>query len=345
MTAGAQTWRAVGEMQFRYLFLAVLVFFLMTCFDVFRLQVLTAGLGTRLSFFYGLKTVLSYYFLSSITPTVTGGEPLMVYMLKEKGVSLGKGTAIVVIRGILLIFFIAMGGPLIIYFHHELIPNAGMRVLFDFVAWFLLAAIIFLSYTLYNPKRGEKWIEKTLRFLERFSYFKKHSHHIAQKIDDWIDELSFSFKFFIKKKKNRLFWATVWTIMFMICNYSLAYIILKGLNVDVSIWKVLMVQIVLYFLLYFCPSPGGTGFVEGGYYMLFAPFVPLHLLGIMIILLRFFSTYLGVFLGGLVIMKTFGIDRLEGFAEEEMKPVLVIEDENNGSCSVQPEPVEVKNEN
>ncbi len=325
-TGGAKTWRALQEMQGRYLALALAIFVAMTYFDILRLQVLTSGLGTHLSLAYSLKTILAYYFLSAITPAVTGGEPLMVYMLKEKGVGVGKGTSIVVIRGVLLIFFIAIGGPIIIYSHSELLHNTGLRVMFGGVAWLLLALIAFLTYTLYNPGRGERLIEKTLHFLERFPYFKKHAPHLVKKIDDWIDELSFSLKFFIREKKNRLFWATVWTIMFMICNYSLAYVLLKGLNFDLSIWKVFMVQIVLYFFLYFSPTPGGSGVAELGFYGLVAPLVPQHLLGILIILWRFFSVYLGVLMGGAVIMKTFGIDRLEGFAEEEIKPVLEMEE-------------------
>lgn len=320
-TGGAETYNAIQELQGRYLLLALGIFVLMTYFDILRLQVLTSALGTHLSLSYSIKTIMAYYFLSAITPAVTGGEPLMVYMLREKGVGVGKGTSIVVIRGLLLIFFIAVGGPLIIYFNHELLPNTGLRVMFDGIAVFLLATIVFLTYTLYNPQKGEGLIDKILRFLERFPYFKTHSAQIARKIDGWIEELSFSLKFFIREKKLRLLLATLCTVMFLICNYSLAYVLLKGLNMCISVWKVFMIQIVLYFFLYFSPTPGGSGVAEGGFYMLFAPLVPQHALGILIILWRFFTTYLGVMIGGVVIMKTFGIDRLEGFAGEHMEPV------------------------
>ncbi len=332
-TGGGRTWQAIQAMQFRYLLLALGIFALMTYFDILRLQVLTSGLGTHLSLGYSLKTILAYYFLSAITPAVTGGEPLMVYMLSEKGVGVGKGTSIVVIRGILLIFFIAIGGPIIIYSNSELLHNTGLRVMFGGVAWFLAVAIIFLLYALYNPGRGEYFIEKILHFLEKFPYFKKHSPDLVKKIDGWIEELSFSLKFFIREKKNRLFWATVWTIMFMLCNYSLAYVILKGLNFDMSVWQVFMIQIVLYFFLYFSPTPGGSGIAEGGFYMLFSPLIPTHILGILIILWRFFTTYLGVILGGFVILKTFGIDRLESFTGQKIEPVLEMEDDGEPAAA------------
>ena len=324
-TGGPKTWLALQELRGTYLLLALGIFVAMTFFDIMRLQVLTGALGTHIPFLYGLKTILAYYFLSAITPAVTGGEPLMVYMLKEKGVGVGKGTCIVVIRGLLLISFIAIGGPIIIYFNRDLLHNTGLQIMFGGVALLLAALIAFLAYALYKPENGERLIGKILHLLERFSCLKKHIPHLIERIDSWIDELSFSLKFFVRERKLRLFIATIWTVMFMICNYSLAYILLKGLNYDISLWTVFMVQVILYFFLYFSPTPGGSGVAEGGFYLLFAPLVPQHLLGLLIILWRFFAVYLGVFMGAFVIMKTLGVDRVEAIAEDKIHPILKLE--------------------
>ncbi len=324
-TAGPKTWLALQELRGVYLLFALGIFIAMTFFDILRLQVLTSALGIHIPLFYGLKTILAYYFLSAITPAATGGEPLMVYMLKKKGVGVGKGTCIVVIRGLLLISFIAIGGPIIVCFHSELLYNTSLWVVFVGIAVLLTTLIIFLAYALYKPKKGERLIEKILHLLERLPWFKKHVPSLIEKVDGWIDELSFSLKYFVREKKLHLLLATVWTVMFMVCNYSLAYVLLKGLNYDISILTVFMVQIVLYFFLYFSPTPGGSGVAEGGFYLFFAPLVPHHLLGVLIVLWRFFTVYLGVFMGAFVIMKTLGIDRMETFAEEKIHPVLELE--------------------
>jgi uncharacterized protein (TIRG00374 family) len=100
----------------------------------------------------------------------------------------------------------------------------------------------------------------------------------------------------------------------------IAYFLLQGLNFSISVIKVIMVQIVLYFIRYFSPTPGGSGVAEGGFYMLFLPLVPRHILGLLVILWRLFTSYLGIFLGGLVIMKQFGLEQMEKFAEEEVTP-------------------------
>ncbi len=321
-TVGPETLLAVKKLQLSYLFIALGLYGLMLYFDILRLKILANALGTKLSFFYSLKSILAYNFLSAITPALSGGEPLLVYMLKEKGMGVGKGTSVVVIRGILMIMFIAIGGPLIIYYHHELLPNVWFKRMFDGVALFLVVLILFILYAIFSPLRAEHVVEKVLHLLNRFKFLRNRTPKLIQSIDGWIEELNHSMKLFFQQRKLSILGATLCTIGFICANYSMAYVILKGLNSPVSLGKVFMIQFVLYFLLYFSPTPGGSGIAEGGFYVFFAPLVPQQILGILIILWRFFTIYLGVIMGGAVIVKSFGIEQMEVFAEEKIKPVL-----------------------
>jgi len=67
----------------------------------------------------------------------------------------------------------------------------------------------------------------------------------------------------------------------------------------------------LYFFLYFTPTPGGTGVAEGGGYLMFSSSIPTHVLGIFVILWRFFAIYVWVLIGGLLLTKTVGLDILD----------------------------------
>ncbi len=331
VTVGPKTFMALKQLQIRYLLAAIGLVCLMFYFDVLRLQILASALGAKLSFVYTFNSIMAYNFLSAITPALTGGEPLLVYKLREKGIGVGKGTSIVVIRGILMIIFIAIGGPLIIYYHHELLPNLWFRRLFEGVAVFLLILILAIVYAIFSTLKAEHLVEKLLHLLDRFNFLKSKTPKLIQSIDSWIEELNLSMKLFFKERKWSLFCAMLCTVAFICTNYLLAYVIIKGLNCNVSLAKVFMIQFVLYFLLYFSPTPGGSGVAEGGFYVLFSPLVPNHLLGLLIILWRFFTIYLGVIWGGIIIMKDLGIDQMEDLASEKMKPV--IEDENSSGSA------------
>lgn len=323
-TAGPKTLEAIKGIKPFHISAVLLLFVMMQIFEVRRLQVLTKAMGTEISFPYGLRVILSCNFLASITPTISGGEPLMVYLLKDKGIGVGKGTAVVAVRGLLQLSLIAMAGPIIIFFRRDLLPTAGYRVVFDAVAASLAVAIGFSAYGLTYPKKMKNHMKKIARLLTRIPFLKSRSERIIHRIDDWIEELNYSLKYFIKKRKTSLLLGAVYTVFFMLSNYMIAYFLLQGLNNPIPAVKVVMVQIVLWFILYFSPTPGGSGVAEAGFYMLFSPLAPeKHLLGLLVILWRIFTTYIGLFAGGIVIIKTLGFERIEYFAEVEVPPEAI----------------------
>jgi len=325
-TAGPKTFDALRGIKPVYLCEALLLFICMQIFEVRRLQVLTKAMGTAISFLYGLRVVLSSYFLASITPTISGGEPLMVYLLKEKGIGVGKGTAIVAVRGLIQLAIIAVAGPAIIFFRRDILPTTGHRMVFDMVAACLAVASCLTIYALINPKRVADLAEATARLFGRIPFLSRYSERMAHRLEDWVEELNYCLRFFVKKRKTSLLLTLVYTVFFMLSNYLIAYVLLRGLNNQIPVVKVVMVQIVLYFILYFSPTPGGSGVAEGGFYMLFSPIVPQkHLLGLLVVLWRIFTTYIGLFVGGAVIIKTLGFERMEELADVEVAPEAIEE--------------------
>jgi uncharacterized membrane protein YbhN (UPF0104 family) len=65
----------------------------------------------------------------------------------------------------------------------------------------------------------------------------------------------------------------------------------------------MVLQVLLYFLLLFVPTPGAAGIAETAAFALFSPICPKALLGIFIILLRFFYLYLAATIGGVLLLQ------------------------------------------
>ncbi|MEW6381634.1 MAG: flippase-like domain-containing protein [bacterium] len=311
LTAGPKTWQAIKQIHTKYLFLALALGALSISIDSLVFKILARAAGTEISFFYSAETILFYMFFSSITPTVTGGEPLIVYQLTQKGMPLGKATSVILIRGILIISIIAVAAPVIVYFHGDLIQNVILKNLFRYIAVFLFLVVAFLIYTFLNPIQGEEIIHKICVWIERYKPLANYTEKLERKLNIWIDDFSSCLKEFLKYKKKVLLACSLSSAASLSANYLIAYVILKGLNFPVPVLRVLMVQFVLYFLLYFTPTPGGTGVAEGGCYAMFASSIPSHLLGIFVILWRFFTIYLWVIIGGMLITKTLGLDILD----------------------------------
>ncbi|MGA1876277.1 MAG: lysylphosphatidylglycerol synthase transmembrane domain-containing protein [bacterium] len=311
LTVGPMTWQAIRQMQCKYLLLSLALGGIVISLDSVKLQVLSRAAGTKITFPFSLETTLLYFFVSSVTPTITGGEPLMIYMLNQKDMPLGKATTVIFLRGVLLLSMLAIAAPIIIYFHGELIRNTFIKGFFYYVAALLTLLVLFLIYSLFNPLKGEEIVHKMLQGLRRSKILGRYSERLEKKIKVWIDDFSSCLKEFMKYKRKALMWATLLTGGSLMANFSIAFTVLKGLNHTLPILQVFMIQFVLYFFLYFTPTPGGTGVAEGGGYLMFSSSIPTHVLGIFVILWRFFAIYVWVIIGGLLMTKTVGLDILD----------------------------------
>ncbi len=318
-TVGPKTWEALQQIKFRYIFLSFLLGLIANSFDTIRIKILSSAFDYHLSFWEGLKAVFAYHFLANITPSAMGGEPVLIYMLTEKtGMNTKKATTIAIVRGVLLLFIIALGGSIILFFHREYLKIPFMKVLFDYIAVLLVVIAAVILYSFYNLAKVRALLEWIISFLQHYKLFQRHStpQLWIKHIEMWVAEFISSFKYLFQQKKMSLINTGVFTLLSMFANYSIIYILIKGLRFDLSLLKVLAIQIILYFVLYLTPTPGGSGFAEGGFYLLFYNFIPKHLIGILLILWRFFIAYLWVLVGWIVIIKGFGFRGLEEIKEK-----------------------------
>ena len=79
------------------------------------------------------------------------------------------------------------------------------------------------------------------------------------------------------------------------------------------------------FLLYFVPTPGGSGAAEGGAAAVFRLLVPWNLAGLMAVSWRFLTEYTGIFLGTWVALRYLGWNLAEQLLQEKGK-----DEEDNG---------------
>jgi len=322
-TVGPKTWHALQQVQLRYIFLSFLLGLLANIFDSNRIQILCHALGYHLSFWEGLKAIFAYNFLANITPSALGGEPILIYTLTEKtDMDSQKATTIAIVRGVLLLLFIAVGGSIILFFNREYLQIPFMKILFDYVSILFLLIVGVSVYSYFFLDTVRSLLEKIIGFFQKYRLFQKyHTPQIWVKhIETWIEEFISSFKYLFQQKKSDIVYAGFFTLLSMIANYSIVYVLLKGLRYDFSFLKIVAIQIVLYFFLYLTPTPGGSGFAEGGFYLLFYNFIPKHLIGIILILWRFFIAYLWVFVGWVIIIKRFGFKGLEEIRQELSEP-------------------------
>jgi uncharacterized protein (TIRG00374 family) len=85
-------------------------------------------------------------------------------------------------------------------------------------------------------------------------------------------------------------------------KYCLQYVILLGLGVNASLVQVISIQVLIQFMIYFAPSPGGSGFAELAVSVLFGKIVPNALLPIFTLLQRSFLLFFPAMIGAYVVI-------------------------------------------
>lgn len=310
-TVNVKTLEALSAINYKFLAFSVVLMCLSLCFDVLRILVLTKAIShIRLPFLYGVKIVLSFNFLSNITPSSAGGEPLLIYQISQKGSPLGEASAIAFLRIIITMLFFAIGGPIIICFHRELLADAGLKAAFDYVAVFLAATVVFFAYIFYASQSSKKFLNSVFGYFEKFPFSKIKFSRLKERIFKTVDDFKYGIRVFFSRRKWYLFLFVAYTALMIATQFLVAQTILKGLGYEAKTLNVFMIQTLLSLMLYFAPTPGGSGIAEGAGYALFAQFVPIHIVGAFLIIWKFLTTYVWTIVGGLVIAKSIGMKNL-----------------------------------
>jgi len=315
LTSGPKTIKALKEMKLSFLLLCFSITLISALFDVLRVYILAKGVDKSITFLKMFEINLSYIFVSSITPTSSGGEPVFIFFMTKRGLNLGKATAVILIRGFLHIFLIGIATPIIVFFHREFIFNKALKLVFNYAAIFFSYVVIMMFLTIFKPQIVRKFFKIILIYLGKIRFLRKFRMKMIKKVDYWVIEFNKGLHLFIQKKIGYLILSTIFTIFYLLFFYSIAYVILLSLNYKIPLLDVIMMQFVLFFLLYFSPTPGGTGIAEGGFYILFSHFVPNHLMGIYLVLWRFFTLYLWVIFGGIISLRKLGLKQIATFKE------------------------------
>jgi hypothetical protein len=146
-----------------------------------------------------------------------------------------------------------------------------------------------------------KLIYKILSFLkDRHLLTKKRFKIIIRFTFQHLKLFAEDLAFFIQGKKIYVFLAIFFTIIFLLAEFSFSYLLLIGLGYQIPFVHIVSLQILVVFIMYFAPTPGAAGIAEGGYSLLFSRFVDRNDIFPLLFYWRFFSKYIGIFIGVLV---------------------------------------------
>ncbi|MBQ7221761.1 MAG: flippase-like domain-containing protein [Synergistaceae bacterium] len=291
------------------LLIALCVVFIAWLCDAGRFCALAKAAHEHVSLALGIALTWLNYFGSAVTPMQSGGGPFQVYALYKKGIPVGKGIAITLIRTMLTILILTLAVPIALLLDPEIL--VGSPFLKGLVSYALVVIVImwsFVALTLLKPESIRALGRVIIMWLRRFNIMK--SNRMVIKIFQWldkeIDNYILNFRIAFHSGKIWLAVGAVLSVLHLISLFTVLPVLMSAVGLPFRYAQTIAVQAVFMFILYFVPTPGASGVAEGGGALLYSVLMPENMAGVMAITCRFFTDYISIFMGVVVVIRMLG---------------------------------------
>ncbi|NLX92141.1 MAG: flippase-like domain-containing protein [Firmicutes bacterium] len=291
------------QLRAEFLLLALIAVFFLGIIEGFRIKLLAASLGhgQRISLADGVRVFLATFFFAAVTPFAAGEWPAHIVALHRSGLSLGEASAVTITRAFLTKLIFTMAAFIFLLFYREQSLPAYLYKIFLYAIFISFFMSLIFFFLLWRPVYLESLLHKidSISWLASLLAKSNRGQRAVFFLKNEVKKFSFTAGGLNRRKAGILIVIIFLTIIYWICFFSIAPILLLGLNTTVPFFKSFTWQFVIQIVLPYIPIPGGSGVVELSLAGLFKYFVPSSVLGLFIIAWRFFTYYILLFFGGL----------------------------------------------
>ncbi len=105
-----------------------------------------------------------------------------------------------------------------------------------------------------------------------------------------------------REQRGRIALGLLFSALIYVNKFFVAYVVLRGMEIEARVWDVLYLQELQYLVMYFAPTPGASGVAELTAEAIMRPLVSKDLFTPFVLLWRFFSLYVPMLLGALLLL-------------------------------------------
>lgn len=268
-------------------------------FDGSRLMHLVKISDEKITLYQAVQVIFGNYFLALLTPGATGGAVAQLMFLRHAGVPTGKAAVLVIVRTLLSILFLVLCMPFIFMHDSGIVPGISNDTLMAIT----LAAFVGIIAIVIGARRG--YLDYLVIRIAKHTKKERCCKIIA-----FYRDTKSAIALLAASPKSMLL-VFVESGLNLLCIYAIVPCLLLGLGVTHADWYSVMGRMIfLNMLLYFTPTPGGSGVAEGGFVLLFSDTVPAGTVGIVAVCWRLIAEYIPFLIGLYYTLTVFGRDFL-----------------------------------
>ena len=285
-------WKAMKSADTKWLLCAFISWCVYALFEALVVHVFLRFQKIPAPFSSTLIVSLVGMFYSNVTPGATGGQPMMVYSYKKRGLSAGYTSSALAVK-----FFCFQSSLLISTVVLWIIFRNFVSEYMFISRWFVYFGLLmnFLGVLLVvllaiNKNIVYKMISSLVRLGVKLHIVKDYEKTMSR-MDSTLEDFNGSVDLLLHHPLHLLFLTLlslfqVWGLM------SIIYFVTRAMGVEgYSFMQLVTLQFLLYTGAYFTPLPGASGAQEGGFYLFFQNIFPQEKLFGGLLLWRFFNYY------------------------------------------------------
>ena len=248
---------------------------------------------------------MGFYF-SAVTPFAAGGQPFQIYHLVKNSVELGKASMIVAAKFISSFTSAVLLGILAFIFLFEEIKGIRLIGPIILVGVFATLAFYFLFITfLLNRKWIESFFSLKIVTVPIAFILRKDADVVRDSVKDKVENYMNAFETLWKSSKKVFFTIFILSFIMILLTQITGFLSLISVLEDTNLnfFKVIGLQSAMNMIVYFLPTPGASGGIEGSFYIIYSGIVGKSRAAVSLLIWRIATYYSTIVIGGILILK------------------------------------------
>lgn len=288
-----------------YIFLAVLCMVINLLLSGLIIKMNTTFLGYKLKYSQGCYLAIVGQYYSLITPFAAGGQPMQIYdMNRRYHIPVSKSTSVTMHK----CFVYQIVVPVIVVISFLINYKSLMKKMPEYMPIIIIAVIINVVATIgfivlvYNGKFVARLVNNICKFLNRFKLFKNiKGKKIKRVIEEYDETLSD-----MKNNGSLMVKSILLTILEVAPYFSVGFFVFRALGINgISLQCAFTIQVIVYAVISYIPTPGNAGASEGAFCLIFGSFIPSSYAAVSMLLWRGISYYINMFVSAIIVFIDF----------------------------------------
>jgi len=273
--------------------------------DAFRTKILLSHDGVKISYLLCFQNTVLGLYTSAITPFSAGGQPFQIYHLVKNNIPIERSSMAIGVKFITsLTLMITSSFVLILFRGKRLISDNGSAFLI--YTGLTLTSAIYVFFILLIFSKSFTYKIFTSKFLTKFisRLTKKDTELVFKKTVDSLFNYFELLKNLWMSSKPLLIINMLLTALEILLTMTVPYILMLSFGFQkINYLEFLAAMLAMTMVVYFLPTPGSSGGIEGAFYMMFKNISSRDIVVATVITWRLITYYAVIIAGSLLLSK------------------------------------------